>query len=220
MLFRNQVRDTAQQILIAANTLAGAKVFTTRSQPVAGGEPPLLLLYSPVEKGESLGAAGIPRFRSVLTLVIQPMVSGTDDEEVGAALDLLCEQAINTLLSSPQFLTIPPCDGKGRAIEDFKFLHTTSEVKQNGQDFLGSAVIQLGIQYLDAYAPTPGVPLQQITVTGDSPNLFSPAGTFTDVAEAGFPDAPATPSPRTRGPDGRAEVSFVIPFQTPDPQKG
>lgn len=213
MLFRNRVRDTARGVLIRANTLAGSKVFCTRVQPIAKAEPPLLMIFSPVEEGTSMGA-GIPRFRTVMTLVLQPLVNAGSDEECGTELDELCEQSVDALLTSQVFLTIRADGGKARAIEEFKFLRTKSSVLQEGDRFIGRAEIQIGIQYIDAYAPVGGVPLQEITVTGDAVNLFSPTGTFTDDAQAGFPDATTTPSPRKSGPDGRAEIAFTIPFQT------
>lgn len=219
MLFRNRIRDLAVEILIAENTLAGAKVFKTRAQPIRGGEPPLLLIFSPTEKGEGMGA-GVTRFRSVLTLVMQPIVSGGDDEAVGADLDLLCGQAVDALLTSQDFLRIPPEDGVGRAIEEFKFLHTATKVEHDGKEFVGSGVIQLGIQYVDRYAPRGGVPLEAISVTGDAGNVYSPTGAFTDDAQAGFANARLRPAPRTAGLDGRAEFSFVIPFQDQDPPQG
>ena len=214
MLFRNQVRDVAADLLKAANTIAGANVFKTRIQPVAKYEPPLLLVFSPHEKGNSLGPNNIPRFRSVLTLVIQAMVSSTKDDACGDQLDELCEQAADALLTSSEFLNIPSSQG-GRAIEEVKFLSTISSVTLNGDHFLGQAEIQIGLQYVDVYARRGGLPLSEVAVTVDAVNAYSPTGTFTDDAAAGFPHAHVKRSPRKSGPDGRAEPSFTIPFQPP-----
>jgi hypothetical protein len=213
--FATQLRTVAVQLLIAANTAAGSRVYPTRAAPVTNPELPILLVYTPECRGEAMGTAGQPLLKTIQMLVVEGRTASVDEAQCGIDLDALMDPILDALLCDPAFRSMKDECGHLR-IERVASIETRTAVlttEQSGDRIIGRGVHLIGLQTTAEYRQRGGVPLSQVTVTEDIINVASPTGAFTDDLDAGFNNTP-TPSPRTRGPDGRAESSFTIPFQS------
>jgi hypothetical protein len=214
--FATQLRTVATQLLIAAKTSAGSRVYPSRAVPVTNTEMPILLVYTPECVGQALGTAGQPRLRTVQTLVVEAKTASVDEVQCGNDLDALMDPILDALLCDVTFRGMTDAHGHLR-IERIESIRTHTSVlptTDSGDRIIGRGLHIIGLQTTVTYPQRGGVPLSQITVTEDAVDISSPTGTFTDDTDAGF-DVVPTASPRTRGPDGRAESSFTIPFQPP-----
>jgi len=149
-----QLREAAAQTLIAAETIAGRNVFTTRSLPIAADALPALYLSTFEDRGESIGR-GSPAFTRTATLSIRGFVSGGTPEAVQAALDVLAEQIEMTIMCDPSF------QAKIQQVSEFA---TQGVVKSDQNEHLGELRILLGLEYFQSYEPA-GVPLSKINAT-------------------------------------------------------
>jgi hypothetical protein len=212
--FATQLRTVAVQLLIAANTLAGSRVYPTRAAPVTNPELPILLVYTPECVGQAVGTAGQPRLRTIQTLVVEAKTASVDEMQCGIDLDALMDPILDALLCDVTFRGMADEWGHLRIerVESIRTHTTVLPTEESGDRIIGRGLHIIGLQTTVTYPQRGGVPLSQITVTEDIVNVASPTGTFTDDAQAGFNVQP-TPAPRTSGPDGRAESSFTIPFQ-------
>lgn len=200
-LLRTTVREQAKALLIAANTFAQRRVYTSRATPLDRREGSALLISTPEEEGQSKGNAGEPKFTTHLVLVIGAIVESADPELAEGNCDLLCEQALNALLCNPAFLA---------PFEEVVKLKTSSELRNMGDSgFSAVSAIEITLRYLDVYSPALGPALQKVNVKTDALQPADPSGTYPD------PGYPVTPAPRTQGPDGRVELEADITFNTP-----
>jgi hypothetical protein len=213
--FATQLRTVAVELLIAAATTAGSRVYPMRATPITNPEMPILLVYTPECKSEAVGTAGQPRLRTIQTLVVEAKTASTSEAQCGLDLDALMDPLLDALLTNPVFMAMVNADNRP-IIERIASITTHTTVlttDDSGDRFIGRGLHIIGIQTTTTFRQIGGTPLTEIAVTQDIVNVASPTGTFTDDADAGFTITP-TPPPRTIGPDGRAEASFTIPFQS------
>jgi hypothetical protein len=102
MRIRTEIR-TATAGLLAGATDAGSRVFRRRMAPIPAPEPPFLLVYAAGEAASGDEGMSAPHFQHDLTLTIEATVNGTD-EAAEDALDALCGQVLDRLLTDPSWV--------------------------------------------------------------------------------------------------------------------
>jgi hypothetical protein len=102
MQIRTTIR-TATAALLAGATDAGPRVYRRRTPPVPSPETPFLLVHVAGEAAAGDGGMSVPKFQHDLTLTVEAVVSGTD-EAAEDALDALCGQVLDRLLTDPSWV--------------------------------------------------------------------------------------------------------------------
>lgn len=138
MHYRQRIRDAVKQRLLAANTLAGTNVFTSRARPVLEilqRQQMVLSVYTSDENSEpSPDSYNLVR---TLTVSIEGMAGGGDDlddvldnlaEQVEAAID--ADDTLGTLLTEPMELQ-----------------STVSEITARGNQQVGAFRMDFEAQY-------------------------------------------------------------------------
>jgi hypothetical protein len=143
MHYRQRIRDAVAQRLLAANTLAGTNVFTSRARPVLEilqRQQMVLSVYTSDESSTD-SPDGYNRVRT-LTVSIEGMAGGGDDlddvldnlaEQVEAAID--DDDTLGTLLTEPMELQ-----------------STVSEITARGNQQVGAFRMDFSCDYMTAAA--------------------------------------------------------------------
>ncbi|MDE1715743.1 hypothetical protein PWG14_25075 [Chromobacterium amazonense] len=139
--------------LLAANTLAGQKVYASRDLPVAPPGMPLVLVLPPQERKAGRGPNGAPQFLSVATVAIHVRVSGTSAGQAEDQLDALCEQIENAVLTDFTIL---------RMAQQVLAVDTEVEISAGQREHLGEAWMRFDFEYPELFAPTITQPLTDI----------------------------------------------------------
>ncbi len=151
-LYRVELREAAATALVAANTIAGANVFTARSLPIAPAGLPSIYLQVPTDRAESAGRSA-PGFTRVAYLVVRGRVAQGGPGQVETALDTLAEQIELALM----------CDaGLQAMIQQVTEIQTEVKVSSETGDHLGEVRMLFGLEFTE-YFPVVGTPLTQIT---------------------------------------------------------
>ena len=151
---RKGLQLLAQQVLIAAQTLAGANVFEPRAWPSRPEDLPMLLLQTPGDRKVSM-FPGQPVFTTTITLVVVGRVASLNEIDANQALDTLAGQIEDALLVSPQIAA---------AVQQFSTIETKTVVSADGKYFIGEIGMTLEIVVYQAFGPS-GDPLTNVTGT-------------------------------------------------------
>lgn len=190
------VRQQAVSLIAAANTLAGKNVHSNRDTPLEENELPAVVIYLPTERKETKSPSGTdPRFTATLTMHIELRVDGTSVETVETRLETLVDQVQNALLTNPVFT---------RMFEHIGECSVEQAITAQADQHIGRALITMGMQYSDEYAPVIPNVLETVALTVDTGRPFDPTGAYN----------PNDPAPRTIGPDGRIEVGTTLTLPT------
>lgn len=179
MLYRSTVRDAFVVALKAAATMAAQAVFAPQDVPTPDGPGVTILVHMPLEVKESLGKGGVPRFNTTATIGVVGRVQGTDQNQVEAQAEQLCEQIQQAILGGAVV----------RLVEEFTRVESQLQLSANGDYQLGEAQVAFAVRFFEAFAPAPGVPLSIAGVV-TSPAEIDIA--FNAVAAPPMP-APTTP---------------------------
>jgi hypothetical protein len=218
----NIVTSGVLQSLVAAalagKTAAGLNVFTPRTWPTTADEMPIVLVQSPREtKQNSNGRTGPAEFFVTATIRVVARVSAKAAS--GDAGAVAAEFAVGLLQRQIEVAVIND-DALRRAIQKFSAVEIETGVKSEGGLVFGELVMDFALEFYqgpEAFAPVLSNPFEELAIYADLLNVFSPSGDFADTP---FPGS-ATSSPRTEGPDGRAEGLILIEIdQTAPPPLG
>ena len=98
MLWRAQLRKTAQQLIKSALQTQGATVSSSQDVPVPSGKMPLVTVYTDDKKLGEYGSE--PQFRTNGMVTIEVSVEASTAAAAEAQLDTLCELIQNALLGA------------------------------------------------------------------------------------------------------------------------
>lgn len=211
MLDRQRIRLSTVDVLKAAGTAAGDRVYPTAIIPWRREMPlPAIGVYTLDEAGEGIdgGIVGAFQLRFTLKLAIELVVETptTPDLEPAArlmidsqaALDALCEQVTNALLPNPAWYRMP-ANGHTCAmfqgVERWDFGGALGRVEDTDRRTMGGT-ITAALTYGRNYDPT---------ITDD----FCTVHLDVDVI-----DPAADPNIKYPGPDGRIEIEALFPRST------
>lgn len=192
MLFRAEVRTTAQYLLTSALTAQAAIVTTSKDTPVPTGKTPSIIVYTDDTKS---GLGGTPpQFRTDVLTTVEIIAEGKTKDEAETLCDTLCELTEIALLSSPLFVMF---------FEQIDSVDTRTDYRGvDSKVHTFSAVIEIKAHASEIFEPTITATLGGMNIYVDSVNIFDPNGTY----EPPF-DYPVADAPRAAGPDGRIEIS-------------
>lgn len=207
------VTSDSLQALIAAvlteTTSAGANVFTPRTWRTPPAALPILLIQSPSETKQNVaGRTGPAEFWVTGRFRIVGRVYQKPDPADPFAADMAAQAAVDALARQVEVRVIN-ADAIRRAIQQFVSIETVSDVKSDGGLRFGEFDMTISMEFYqgpEAFAPVEGVDFNELALYVDLLNVFSPTGNFNDTP---FPGSD-TGSPRTIGPDGRAEGLVLI----------
>jgi len=160
---RDALRTLAIAVLIAAKTDAGISVFAPRDWPESPRLLPALAVQTPSERKENL-ARGQRQFNTTITLAILARVTGSSGGDTEEALERLCAQVENAILSSQAFTG---------EIQQFTRVETAMVVDAGGEQPIGEASVVFDVEVFQIFDPDGPVPLVSVlgTVTHPVTNL-------------------------------------------------
>lgn len=147
---RTQIRDALAAALVAANTAASDRVFTSKLRPVTAADLPCLLVVSPEEPEIRRAFAGsaIPaKLERDLSIVIEAIVKHADGAE--SAADALLAQVESALHASRAAATLGGLIPKGLWPASFEAEEDQLEVRV----YLGRQRYA-GTYFMQSNAPT------------------------------------------------------------------
>jgi hypothetical protein len=153
---RQQLRLLVQSALIAANTMAGNRVFDWSDWPTAPELFPLLLVWAPRERRVNL-YPGTLCFNTTISIVVTGRLGGSMPGPVGVALENLSEQISAAIFETPTVL---------HAVQQFNVVETQTTITSEGKQHVGEISMVFDMIVYQEYGPTTGDPLTDILTTG------------------------------------------------------
>lgn len=134
---RKLIRDAVVTRLKTGGTMAGQNVFGNRSRPLFPHELPAILVYSRTDAPELSNEA--PReYKRTLTLGIECVAAGRNEEELDDILDEFCAQVESAIFKDETF---------GGLVSDTLLGDTELDILANGDKPAGGAKILLSAIY-------------------------------------------------------------------------
>ena len=192
-LYSETLREQVIAALIAANTLAGARVYAPRDWPVVSAIMPALLVDDVRENSESRTNQSIPQFWTTTTISVGGRVEAATAEAAKALLSTLRYQVKIAVMQGVGLRTIVP--------QEVKSIRTETRVSAESRMHVGEVQIDFDMLYPEDFDPPIIDELVSVYLNADMVNVFQKTGTVTPP----FPIYTPTTSPRTTGPDGRPE---------------
>jgi hypothetical protein len=138
-LFRTMLRE------VTADQLRGLgrfhKVFNARAPNITRNDLPALKVWTPDDSLENL-SIGVPELRGNLSLILQVVIEGIEDEANARTADDLCESVIHHLLEDGNWL---------RFMNRVLSVETVIETSTEGEMRTVTATITMNLQYGDIY---------------------------------------------------------------------
>lgn len=196
--------------------------FSPRDWPTTPGEMPIGMVQSPKERKEGLGRSGAPQF--TVTTTIRLVARVTAKAATGDAGAMAALSAIATLQRQIEIAVINDYELR-RHIQQYTSVDVVNGVKDEAEYHVAELVMDFALEFYQGpedFQPTAGTPIEQLTIYADLVNVFSPTGDYSGTDEGLLFPAEIMPSPRTAGPDGRAEgvvfiaVPTVLDFSDPN----
>lgn len=188
-------------------TLLGGNVFVPRTWPTEPDGMPIGMVQSPTEEKTSLGRSGAVQFNCVTTVRfvgrVFAKVAGNDQAAIAALA------AVGALKRQVEVAVLGNQALRDAGLQKFSWVRSVTDVKTEGGYTFGELVMDFGLEFYQDWSdfhPLDADPFDQVAIYADLINLFSPTGAFDGTP---FADE-ANPSPRTEGPDGRAEGAALI----------
>lgn len=214
------VTDTLIQDLIrdavTGSTAAGANVFTPRTWRTPPAGMPFLMVQSPSETKQNVsGRTGPSEFFTVGRFRVVGRIYIKADVTDSTAAAIAAEAALGVLKRQVEVAVIN-ADPIRRAIQQCVSVESVTDVKSDGGATFGELEMTFSLEYYQGpedFAPVESNPFEELALYIDLLNIFSPTGNFNDTP---FPGS-ATGSPRTTGPDGRAEGLVLIEIDQTEP---
>jgi len=169
-LLRSQWRSLVVAQLVAADTLAGSRVFAARDWPT---DPavlfPIILVQVPHERKESLGRQA-PEFNTVVDLVVVGRIETGNVNDAETAIETLCEQIELAILANPAIVSAQP-------FQQFTYVETNTGFNSEGKRHIGEVAMTFGCELYQWYNPPLITQLSTITTT------IEPFGTLGQTLE-------------------------------------
>jgi hypothetical protein len=139
MMFRTALRELTVQQVTALGRFH--RVFNARAPNITREDLPCLKVWTPDDSGENL-SIGSPELRGNLTLNMQIVIEGAEDEVNIRAVDDLCESVMHLLLEDGVWL---------QYMERVLSVGTTIETNTEGEMRTLTATMGFQVQYADVY---------------------------------------------------------------------
>jgi hypothetical protein len=156
--------DTAIQTLIAANTMAGDRVYEIRTWSMRPElfSPAALMVSTPHETKQSQNR-GVPEFNTLVTLLIvgRVFVGTIPDEDLSKTLRRFKCEIENALLGDTEFM---------RPLQQFQSIETMLEIDSEGRSPFAELKMALTAEVFQIYEPNVSVPITQINGTLTAPS--------------------------------------------------
>jgi hypothetical protein len=171
MHYRQRIRDAVRDRLLAANTLAGPNVFTSRAKPVLEilqKRESVLSVYTSDEA--STRTADAQLVERTLTISIEGMAGGGDD--LDDTLDEMASAVEAAIFADP--------DLGGLLSSDMELTATTSEISARGNMQVGAFRMDFDCGYLTSLGvdaglgPEPPVPTAVTINHRPNPDAYTP----------------------------------------------
>lgn len=156
---RTKLCALAMAVLKAAGTDAGQSIYAPRDWPTDVSMFPALAVQAPTERKESQRRGG-REFFTTITLAVMVRVSSDSGGDTEAALERLCSQVEDTVLSSIEFT---------QAVQQFSRIETTMVIDVESENTVGEAVILFDCEVYQTYDPARSEPLLSVRGTVPSP---------------------------------------------------
>jgi hypothetical protein len=152
--YRKRIRDAVKDVLLAANTLAGPNVFTSRARPVLEilqRREAVLSIYTADETSARDPDGHL--MRRTLTVSIEAAAGGGDD--IDDTIDVLAAQVEAAINANPSLT--------GLLTDDMDLTATTSEVTARGNMQVGAFRMEWQCTYLtERIDELAGYPVQDL----------------------------------------------------------
>lgn len=161
--FPSLMRARAVAVLVAADTLAGPYVDSSRATPVKPEDAPRILVYAGESTRAPLGGSP-PSYRMVLDVIIVGIVQHAQLAGCEALADAIAYQIETAIATSTSFMAAP--------LEMLSEMNTTMKISAEGDRYEGQAIVTVKCQTTDVFAPnlSPFAPLAEIDLTVVAPN--------------------------------------------------
>ncbi len=218
MITSDSLRDGAVTALVAANTLAGARVYSPQDWPTWTGIYPLVIIRTPRENAEAIAPrTWPPTFNTVVTLAIECRLDADTEADADAGVRQLVGQIKDGVFRNGQYIY-------EQQIQAFRGWRERLEITAEGRKHVGQAIVEIDVEILQTFDPTIDAAgnviadtsgnvlapaLDTVGLRVDATNVYDPSGTYPAPTEP-----PYTPvsAPRTSGPDGRDEIAADVPL--------
>lgn len=175
---RKLIRDTAKDVILNGNTLAGRDVFTNKKIHIEKACLPQVILHTESESVELLDQAP-KRYRRNLTLTIECFAKGIDEIECQDTLDQLTWQVENLMAAD---------DTLNGTVNKIDLTAVRQQYEETSTYPVGACVLTYTVQYLTE------LPDLATQATADLTDLDAIQGNAVDgfgwdlVTETGDPD--------------------------------
>jgi hypothetical protein len=149
---RQQLRLMTMNALVAADTMAGNRVFGWADWPTRPDLFPLLLVSAPRERRISI-FPGTLQFNTTISIVVNGRLAGPVPGPIGAALENLSEQITNALCLDPTM---------SHAVQQYNVVETQTVVSADGKQHIGEIGMTFDLLVFQQYG-VDGVPLTDVS---------------------------------------------------------
>ena len=202
MLARRQIRLAALAAL-AGEYFAGVSIESPGDWATPPEVLPAILLRAPDDRKESI-AKGAPEFTTTCGIEIEARVGARSQEAAQDAIEALCYSIEMALLTNNDLI---------RIVNQVSSVDSRTEITSDGKIYFGGSRMLFSFEVpemfdtfgpFDTSASGQPTPLTSFGLHFDAGAPFDSTGTYAN------PFFPATPAPRTSGPDGRDEGALDI----------
>jgi hypothetical protein len=157
---RAVIRHAVRDLLIAAATVAGSRVFATRAIPLRENQLPAICIYTLTETVDAQESITAPR---VLTRDLSVVIEGwaAPGDNVDDSMDALALEIENAMHADPYL---------GDVVADSMLDDTTMEVLEEGARIMGLVTLTYAATYR-TFAPEPDAGLDDFNTAGVTHNL-------------------------------------------------
>ena len=139
MLFRTALRELTVKELLDLGRFK--RVFNARAPNISRDDLPCVKVWTPDDNGENL-SIGNPELRGNLSLVMQIVIEGAEDEANIRTVDELCEAVLHLLLEDGIWL---------QYMDRVLSVSTSIEMNTEGEMRTLTATMTMMLQYADVY---------------------------------------------------------------------
>ncbi len=156
---RDKLRNLAILVLQMAGTDAGLKVFAPRDWPESPRLLPALAVQTPSERKENQ-TRGQRQYFTTITLAVLARVTGDSGGDAEEALERLCAQVENAILSTQAF---------AGQVQQFTRVETAMVIDAEGEVPIGEASVVFDVEVFQIFDPDDATPLVSVEGTVTQP---------------------------------------------------
>lgn len=205
LLARRMLRLAVMDTLIRCRLVddSDKSLQSPGDRPTPTGKIPVILVKTPDERKDSVTLNGPPTFNTICYVQVEAKLLETTAERAQDRIEFLGFLIENAVLRDVKMQEV---------VQKFDSVETKTEVNAEGEAHLGAITVTFGFQVFELFTPDEALTwnnitdLAQLFLTLDTAWPFDKDGTYPIT----FYQDEVPDSPRTSGPDGRAEGTLVI----------